>query len=148
MPLVTGDVRRYANLDHAASAPCLVPVKEAVDALLPWYPSVHRGAGFPSQVATAAYEGAREAVLDFVGARPDDAVVFTKQTTEAINVLATALPDGVGALVFAGEHHANLLAVAPRSGDRPPGAGEPGGGRRPAPTRRWRRSAGRSAWSR
>ena len=66
VPLVTGGVRRYANLDNAASKPCLLAVKEAVDALLPWYSSVHRGAGFPSRVSTAAYEGAREAVLDFL----------------------------------------------------------------------------------
>ena len=103
VPLVTGSVRRYANLDHAASAPCLVAVKEAVDALLPWYSSVHRGAGFPSRVATAAYDGARDAVLAFVRARPDDAVVFTKHTTEAINVLASALPDDAGVVVFAAE---------------------------------------------
>lgn len=70
---------------------------------------MHWGAGFPSQVATAAYEGARDAVLDFVGARPDDVVVFTKHTTEAVNVLAAALPDDARAVVFAGEHHANLL---------------------------------------
>jgi selenocysteine lyase/cysteine desulfurase len=109
VPLVTGGMRRYANLDHAASAPCLEAVKDAVDALLPWYSSVHRGAGFPSQVATAAYEGARDAVLDFVHARADDVIVFTKYTTEAINVLAAALPEGMGVAVFAGEHHANLL---------------------------------------
>ena len=109
VPLVTGGVRRYANLDHAASAPCLVAVKEAVDALLPWYSSVHRGAGFPSRVATAAYEGAREAVLDFVGARAGDTVVFTRHTTEAINVLANALPGDAGVVVFAAEHHADLL---------------------------------------
>jgi selenocysteine lyase/cysteine desulfurase len=109
VPLVTGGTRRYANLDHAASAPCLVTVKESVDALLPWYSSVHRGAGFPSRVATAAYEGAREAVLSFLGARADDTVVFTRHTTEAINVLAAALPDDVETIVFAGEHHANLL---------------------------------------
>ena len=109
VPLVTGGVRRYANLDHAASAPCLVAVKEAVDALLPWYSSVHRGAGFPSRVATAAYEGARDAVLDFVGARAGDTVVFTRHTTEAINVLANALPEDADVVVFAAEHHADLL---------------------------------------
>lgn len=84
-------------------------VKEAVDALLPWYSSMHRGAGFPSRVATAAYEGARDAVLDFVGAPSGDAVVFTRHTTEAINVLANALPEDTGVVVFAGEHHADLL---------------------------------------
>ena len=106
VPLVTGGVRHYANLDHSASAPCLVAVKEAVDALLPWYSSVHRGAGFPSRVATAAYEGARDAVLDLVGAPAGDTVVFTRHITEAINVLANALPEDAG---VAGEHHADLL---------------------------------------
>jgi selenocysteine lyase/cysteine desulfurase len=109
VPLVTGGMRRYANLDNAASKSCLVAVKEAVDALLPWYSSVHRGAGFPSRISTAAYEGARDAVLDFVHARPGDVVVFTKHTTESVNVLAAALPDDAGVIVFAGEHHANLL---------------------------------------
>lgn len=40
LPLVSGGVRRYVNLDYAASAPCLVAVKQAVDELLPWYSSV------------------------------------------------------------------------------------------------------------
>jgi Aminotransferase class-V len=68
VPLVTGARRRYVNLDYAASAPCLTSVKRAVDALLPWYASVHRGAGYKSQLATEAYEGARAAVSSFVGA--------------------------------------------------------------------------------
>jgi selenocysteine lyase/cysteine desulfurase len=109
VPLVTGGVRRYANLDLAASAPCLTTVQDAVDAFLPWYSSVHRGSGFPSRVATAAYEGARDAVLDFVEARTGDTVVFTRHTTEAVNVLANALPEDAGVVVFAGEHHADLL---------------------------------------
>ena len=56
VPLVTGGTVDYANLDHAASAPCLADVKAAVDELLPWYASVHRGAGFASQVCTRVYE--------------------------------------------------------------------------------------------
>ena len=109
VPLVTGGERRYVNLDYAASAPCLVQVKEAVDELLPWYSSVHRGAGYKSQLATAAYEGARDAVRSFLGARESDAVVFTRNTTDAVNMLAAALPEGTEVLVFASEHHANLL---------------------------------------
>ena len=92
VPLVTGARRRYVNLDYAASAPCLASVKRAVDALLPWYASVHRGAGYKSQLATEAYEGARAAVRSFVGARSSDTVVFTRNTTDAINLLAAALP--------------------------------------------------------
>lgn len=62
VPLLGGASARYVNLDYAASAPALVEVWAAVQAFLPWYSSVHRGAGFKSQVATAAYEGAREPV--------------------------------------------------------------------------------------
>ena len=109
VPLVSGGVQRYINLDYAASAPCLVAVKQAVDALLPWYSSVHRGAGFKSQLATEAYEGARAAVRSFVQARSDDCVVFTRNTTDAINMLAWALPPGAAVVAFASEHHANLL---------------------------------------
>ncbi|HEX4103646.1 MAG: aminotransferase class V-fold PLP-dependent enzyme [Pseudonocardiaceae bacterium] len=109
VPLVSGGVRRYVNLDYAASAPCLVAVKQAVDALLPWYSSVHRGAGFKSKLATEAYEGARVAVRSFVQARSDDCVLFTRNTTDAINLLASALPTGAAVVAFASEHHANLL---------------------------------------
>lgn len=109
VPLVTGGARRYINLDNAASTPCLSSVRDAVDALLPWYSSVHRGAGYKSQLSTAAYEGARDAVHSFVNGRPDDSVIFTRNTTDAINLLDSALPpDGV-VLAFAGEHHANML---------------------------------------
>ena len=106
---MSGGVRRYINLDHAASAPCLVMVKQAVDALLPWYSSVHRGAGFKSRLATEAYDGARVAVRSFVQARSDDCVLFTRNTTDAINLLASALPVGAAVVAFASEHHANLL---------------------------------------
>lgn len=109
VPLVIGGVRRYVNLDYAASAPCLVAVKQAVDALLPWYSSVHRGAGYKSQLATEAYEGARAAVRSFVQARSDDCVLFTRNTTDAINLLASALPPCAAVVAFASEHHANLL---------------------------------------
>jgi selenocysteine lyase/cysteine desulfurase len=109
VPLVTGGSRRYVNLDHAASAPCLTAVKHAVDALLPWYSSVHRGAGWTSQLSTQAYEGAREAVRSFVGARADDAVVVTRNTTDGLNLLSAALPPRTRVWVFASEHHANLL---------------------------------------
>lgn len=109
VPLVTGGTTRYVNLDYAASTPPLVPVAEAVAALGEWYSSVHRGAGFKSRVATAAYEGARESVRRFLGARSDDAILFTRNTTDSINLLAASLPPSVEVIGFAGEHHANLL---------------------------------------
>lgn len=109
VPLVGGREAVYANLDIAASAPALVDVKAAVDELMPWYSSVHRGAGFKSMVATEAYESSRRAVRTFVGARDDDAVIFTRNTTDSTNMLASALPDATEVIVFATEHHANLL---------------------------------------
>ena len=104
-----GRVRRYVNLDYAASTAPLAEVWAAVEAFMPWYSSVHRGSGVKSQVATEAFEGARAVVAEFAGARDDDAVVFVRNTTEAINVLAAALPAGARVLSSPVEHHANML---------------------------------------
>jgi selenocysteine lyase/cysteine desulfurase len=109
VPLVSGGTRRYVNLDYAASAPALQVVHDAVEELLGWYSSVHRGAGFKSRASTAAYEGARESVRRFVNGRDDDAVIITRNTTDSINLLAGTLPAGTHVVCFAGEHHANLL---------------------------------------
>ncbi|MHB8555036.1 MAG: aminotransferase class V-fold PLP-dependent enzyme [Candidatus Dormibacteria bacterium] len=106
---MTGSRRRYVNLDYAASTPVLRPVKDAVDALIPWYSSVHRGAGYKSQVSTAAYEGARTAVKTFFKAAPEDALIFTRNTTDSVNLLAASLADGAAVVAFSSEHHANLL---------------------------------------
>ncbi|MGW1838315.1 aminotransferase class V-fold PLP-dependent enzyme [Streptomyces sp. NPDC002067] len=110
VPLVTGRQVPYANLDHAASTPCLAEVGREVARLLPWYASVHRGAGFASQVTTRAYEQARDAVRRFVGAGPDAAVLFTRNTTDALNLLGRALPPRTTVFRFASDHHAALLA--------------------------------------
>ncbi len=109
VPLVTGEQRRYVNLDYAASAPALQQVRDAVGEVLTWYSSVHRGAGFKSRASTAAYEGARESIRRFVNGRSDDAVIITRNTTDSINLLAGTLPEGTHVIAFAGEHHANLL---------------------------------------
>ncbi|RZQ63207.1 aminotransferase class V-fold PLP-dependent enzyme [Amycolatopsis suaedae] len=109
VPLVTGERVGYANLDHAASAPSLARVREAVEEFLPYYASVHRGAGYCSKVSTAVYERAREAVARFVDARPADAVVFTRNTTDALNLLARSLPPRTSVVLFDTEHHAALL---------------------------------------
>ncbi|MBB6557180.1 aminotransferase class V-fold PLP-dependent enzyme [Nonomuraea rubra] len=109
VPVKGGRLVGYANLDYAASAPCLEPVSAAVAAALPAYSSVHRGAGYASQLTTARYEQARHTVRAFVGARPDDAVIFTRNTTDATNLLAGCLPAGTTAVVFDTEHHASLL---------------------------------------
>ncbi len=112
VPLLNGTEAEYANLDHAASAPALRVVKDAVDAVIERYASVHRGAGFHSQLCTELYEGARQPVRDFVGGRPDDAVLFTRNTTDAFNLLSHCLPAGTTVVVFETEHHATLLPWA------------------------------------
>ena len=68
VPVLDGTLRRYVNLDNAASTPALREVMETVGEFMHWYASVHRGAGFKSRVATQAYEDARRIALDFVGA--------------------------------------------------------------------------------
>ncbi len=111
VPLADGSMRRYVNLDSAASTPALEPVVKAVTEALPWYSSVHRGAGHLSQVSTRLYEAARQAVAAFVGARDDDSVIFVRNTTDAINHLAACLrvPPGATVLLTEIEHHANML---------------------------------------
>ncbi|MFI8521930.1 aminotransferase class V-fold PLP-dependent enzyme [Streptomyces sp. NPDC085481] len=109
VPLVDGRQVPYAHLDHAASAPCLTAVRDAVNRLLPWYSSVHRGSGFTSRVSTRVYEQARASVRRFAGAAPDASVLFTRNTTDALNLLGRALPPDTTVFRFAADHHAALL---------------------------------------
>jgi len=109
VPLVTGATVPYANLDYAASAPALRTVAEHLATALPYYASVHRGAGYASQVSTALLENSRLCIGRFLGAREDDLVVFTRNTTDALNLLAHCVPQGGSVLYLDIEHHANLL---------------------------------------
>jgi selenocysteine lyase/cysteine desulfurase len=110
VPLLDGSTVRYINLDYAATAPALVSVADHVARTLPYSGSVHRGSGVPSQVASALYDRARETVAGHLGARTDDAVVFTRNTTDATNLLAACVPFTAGDVVTLDiEHHANLL---------------------------------------
>ena len=120
VPTLSGELVDYANLDHAASTPAFEGVARAVEAATRTYSSVHRGTGWLSRVTSAHYEAAREEVARFVGARPDDAVVFTRNTTDAVNLLARCLPRDTSVVVFASEHHAALLPWAPRDTVRLP----------------------------
>jgi selenocysteine lyase/cysteine desulfurase len=113
VPLLhNGDTRPYINFDNAASTPALRDVLDTVNEFMLWYSSVHRGTGFKSKVATQAYDDAHRSVAEFVGANlRDHAVIFGKNTTEAINKLSYRLPltkeDVV--LVSLLEHHSNDL---------------------------------------
>jgi hypothetical protein len=70
VPCLDGEQRPYLDLDTGASTNALPALVERVREFLPWYSSVHRGAGYKSQQATAAYEQARAAALRFAGPRP------------------------------------------------------------------------------
>ncbi len=109
VPLVTGGEVTYAALDYAASAPALQRVWDDVAAYAPYYGSVHRGAGYLSQLSTDLFENARRTVAEFLDCRTGDQVVFTRSTTDSLNLLAAALPDGCEVFVFETEHHASLL---------------------------------------
>lgn len=112
VPLLDGRVVRYANLDNAATTPPLRDVAQKIEEFLPYYSSVHRGAGFKSRLSTMAYDQAREIVARFVGANPEThAVVFGKNTTEAVNKLAYRIPvsDDSVVLTTIMEHHSNDL---------------------------------------
>ena len=104
-----GSTVEYAHLDHGATTPAFAAVAQEVAAAAVTYSSVHRGAGFASRVTSSRYEQARETVATFVGAREDDQVVFTRNTTDSFNLLARALPEDTLVFVFGSEHHAALL---------------------------------------
>ena len=120
VPTLSGDWVDYANLDHAASTPAFERVAQAVESATRTYSSVHRGTGWLSRVTSAHYEAARDEVARFVGAREDDVVVFTRGTTDSVNLLARALPRGTTVIVFNSEHHATLLPWSKRGTVRLP----------------------------
>ncbi|MFJ7586054.1 aminotransferase class V-fold PLP-dependent enzyme [Streptomyces sp. NPDC097617] len=109
VPLVTGGEVTYAALDYAASAPALQRVWDDVAAYAPYYGSVHRGAGYLSQLSTDLFEQSRVTVAEFLDCRPADQVVFTRSTTDSLNLLAAVLPADCQVFVFETEHHASLL---------------------------------------
>ena len=112
VPLLDGRLVRYINLDNAASTPPLQDVLDAIQQFLPYYASVHRGAGFKSRVSTTAYDLAHRTMACFVGAEPGtSAVIFGKNATEAINKLAFRYPLARRSIVLSTlmEHHSNDL---------------------------------------
>ena len=120
VPTVHRTVTDYANFDHAATTPALVAVAEAVATTQRRYGSVHRGAGYASRVTTRWFEQARVVVAEFVGARDGDEVVFTRNTTDALALLAHCLPRRTRVIVWESAHHAALLPWSTRNTIRLP----------------------------
>jgi cysteine desulfurase / selenocysteine lyase len=104
-----------AYLDNAASAQRPVQVIEAVaEYYRRDHANVHRGVHVLSQRATDAFEGAREKVRGFVNARSSREIIFTRGTTEAINLVAQSwgranLAAGDEVVITHLEHHANIV---------------------------------------
>ena len=104
--------------------------KTVLDALRRYYEhnnaNVHRGLHELSSRATEAYEGSRRRVADYLGAASPDEIVFTRGTTESINLVAQAwggkfLREGDVILLTEMEHHSNLVPwqlLAERTGVR------------------------------
>lgn len=101
-------------LDSAASAQ---KPNAVIDAMTAYYHSdnanVHRGAHTLGDRATASFEGARDKVRAFLNAREREEIIWTKGTTEAINLvangLANRLSEGDEIIVTRMEHHANIV---------------------------------------
>ena len=76
--------------------------------------NVHRGVHFLSQQATELHEAARETVCRFLNARSTSEIIFTRGTTESINLVATTFGDaflneGDEVIVSEMEHHSNIV---------------------------------------
>ncbi len=76
--------------------------------------NIHRGVHYLSQMATEAYENARKTVAQFINAKQPQEIVFTRGTTESLNLLATSLGqllvgEGDKVVVSAMEHHSNMV---------------------------------------
>jgi len=101
-------------LDSAASSQKPASVIEAVQRYYETsHANVHRSIHTLGEEATELYEGARDAVRAFIGARAREEIVFTRGTTESINLVAQAVGRTLGPgdeiLVTELEHHSNLV---------------------------------------
>lgn len=107
--------RRLVYLDSASSSQHPRPVLEAMELYYEHnHANVHRGVYLLAEEATAAYEAARSSAAAFIGARSPREVVFTKNATEAFNLVANSwgranLGPGDVVVLTEIEHHANLV---------------------------------------
>ena len=112
---LTGSGKRLVFLDAAASSPKPRSVVDAMaDAYSHHYANVHRGIYELSEDATTRFEAARGKVATFIGAPSKREIVFVRNATEAINLVAfswgrTNLKAGERMLTTQLEHHANIV---------------------------------------
>lgn len=106
--------RPLVFLDSAASAQKPVQVIDAMaDTMRMQYANIHRGLHWMSERTTDAYEAVRDQVAGLIGAPARDEVIFTRNSTEAINLVAysfgSLLRPGQAVVISEMEHHANLV---------------------------------------
>ena len=107
--------REIIYLDTGATSQKPIQVLEAVDNYYKYQNSnPHRGAHYLSHVATEAYENSRDVVRDFIGAGHREEIIFTRNATEALNLIAYSyaldnISEGDEILITILEHHANLV---------------------------------------
>lgn len=107
--------QRLAFLDSAASAQKPKRVIDAMDRIYTkGYANIHRGLYEISQDLTAAFEAVRVKIAAFIGARSEKNIVFTRNATESINLVAqswgrTFLQEGDEVIITEMEHHANIV---------------------------------------
>lgn len=103
-----------AYLDNTASTQTPQPVVDTVTDMYHMHKAnVHRGVHALSQEATAMMEATRRRVRDFIGAESEREIIFTRGTTEAINLVASSygslLLEGDEVILTVMEHHANIV---------------------------------------
>ncbi|MDH5506762.1 MAG: cysteine desulfurase [Anaerolineae bacterium] len=102
-------------LDSAATSQKPLQVIEAMDSYYrDMNANIHRGIHVLAEESTAAYEGARQRIADFIGAAKSREIIFTRNTTEAINLVAFSwgranLNAGDVVILTEMEHHSNLV---------------------------------------
>jgi cysteine desulfurase/selenocysteine lyase len=112
---VRGEFPAIAGWHYLDSAATAQKPQAVIDAIARGYDrdyaTVHRGVYERSAVMTQAYEDARAAVASFIGAKDANEIVFTRNATEAINLVAAVLPrEGRGRVLLSElEHHSNIV---------------------------------------
>ena len=112
---VRGEFPAIAGWHYLDSAATAQKPQAVIDAITHGYDrdyaTVHRGVYERSAVMTQAYENARAAVASFIGAASASEVIFTRNATEAINLVAQVLPrEGRGRVLLSQlEHHSNIV---------------------------------------
>src|SRR5262245_39303311 len=102
-------------LDNAASAQKPKAVLDRItEAYTSEYANVHRGLHYLANAATEAYEGARGKVAQFLNAQRSEEIIFTRNVTEAINLVASSwgepnIKAGDEIVLSIMEHHSNIV---------------------------------------